>query len=199
MIPELEVAMAVESTMLPLGTVAPAFDLQDATGARVASAELADHRALLVVFACNHCPYVVHVADALGALARRWQRAGVAVVAIASNDPVAYPEDAPAAMPAFAAAHGWDFPYLVDPDQSVALAYRAACTPDLYLFDADQRLAYRGRLCGSRPGSGVPVTGEDLQAAIDGVLAGVPVPEPQRPSLGCSIKWRPGSEPPWSR
>ncbi len=190
--------MAVESTMLPLGTAAPDVVLHTTDGEPVALRDLPVDHGLLVAFLCNHCPYVQHIATPLGALASRWQGVGIAVVAVMSNDVDAYPEDAPEHMGPFAEAHGWTFPYLVDTDQSAAAAFRAACTPDLFLFDAQRKLAYRGRLDGSRPGSEVPVTGEDLGAAIDAVLAGRAAPEPQRPSLGCSIKWRPGAAPTWA-
>lgn len=153
--------------------------------------------ALLVAFVCNHCPYVKHVADQLGRLAKQWTDAGLAILAVNPNDVEAYPDDSPPRMKEFAAAHGWDFPYLVDETQQVALAYHAACTPDFFLFDRDRRLAYRGRLDGSRPNSGDPVTGEDLGAAIDAVLAGQAPSAEQRPSLGCSIKWKAGNEPAW--
>lgn len=187
--------VSVNSTMLPLGTPLPAFELPDPGGARHGTAEVADATALLVVFACNHCPYVVHVAKDLGRLADEWMARGLAVLAVNSNDTAAYPADAPELMPGFAERNGWRFPYLVDETQQVALAFRAACTPDFFLFDADHRLAYRGRLDGSRPNSGTPVTGEDLAAAVDAVLTGTPVPSPQRPSLGCNLKWKPGNEP----
>jgi peroxiredoxin len=187
--------VSVPSTMLPLGTPAPDFELPDAHGVRHGTAEHAGAPALLVVFACNHCPYVVHVAKDLGRLAQGWTARGVAILAVNSNDTASYPADAPALMPGFAEANGWAFPYLVDETQEVALAYRAACTPDFFLFDGDRRLAYRGRLDGSRPNSGVPVTGDDLTAAIDAVLSDSPAPTPQRPSLGCNIKWKPGNAP----
>jgi hypothetical protein len=138
---------------------------------------------------------VKHIAPDLGRLAAGWQSQGVAVLAINSNDTVAYPADAPDQMPGFASASGWSFPYLVDESQSVAAEFGAACTPDFFLFDGDRRLAYRGRLDDSRPNSGTPVTGADLSAAIDAIVAGQPVPEPQRPSMGCGIKWKPGNEP----
>ena len=183
------------STMLALGTVAPAFRLPDASGRLVASDDVAGSPALLVMFISNHCPYVRHVADEIVRLAVEYQARGVAVIAIGSNDVVAHPEDGPARMAEVAAAMGATFPYLYDETQDVARAYRAACTPDFFLFDADRRLAYRGRLDDARPGNDMPVTGRDLRAALDAVLAGAPVPEPQLPSLGCNIKWKPGSEP----
>jgi peroxiredoxin len=188
--------MALQSTMkLALGTPLPELELPDAHGTLVATKDLADASALLVAFVCNHCPYVKHIAPDLGRLAAGWQSQGVAVLAINSNDTVAYPADAPDQMPGFASASGWSFPYLVDESQSVAAEFGAACTPDFFLFDGDRRLAYRGRLDDSRPNSGTPVTGADLSAAIDAVVAGQPAPEPQRPSMGCGIKWKPGNEP----
>ena len=186
---------ATASTMLPLGTTAPAFRLSDTAGHIVSSDDFAGSPALLVMFLSNHCPYVQHVAEELVRLAAEYQARGAAVVAIGSNDVVAYPDDGPARMAEVAAAMGATFPYLYDETQDVAKAYRAACTPDFFLFDADRRLAYRGQLDGARPGNGVPVTGEDLRAALDAVLAGRLVPEPQLASLGCNIKWRPGNEP----
>lgn len=181
--------------MLPLGTRAPDFSLPDANGAVHNLADAANAPATLVVFLCNHCPYVQHVAPALGRLAAGWQARGVPVFGVNSNDPDAYPDDRPDRMGAFAEQHGWTFPYLYDESQAVARAYAAACTPDFFLFDAGQLLVYRGRLDPSRPHSDVPVTGADLGAAIDAVLAGQPVSDDQAPSIGCSIKWRPGNEP----
>ena len=190
------------STMLGLGTPAPDFRLPDTTagGKEVALDDLAAAPALLVAFICNHCPFVQHVAGELAALSRDLPARGVAMVAISSNDVAAYPADSPEAMAAEAARQGWAFPYLYDETQAVATAYRAACTPDFFLFDAvtpgdGRRLVYRGQLDASRPGNGLPVTGADLRAAVDAVLAGRPVPEDQRPSLGCNIKWKPGNEP----
>ncbi|HZQ78214.1 MAG TPA: thioredoxin family protein [Acidimicrobiia bacterium] len=190
------------STMLGLGTEAPDFRLPDVTagGKEVALDDFAAAPALLVAFICNHCPFVQHVAGELAALSRELPAGGVAMVAVSSNDVAAYPADSPEAMAAEAARQGWAFPYLYDESQDVARAYRAACTPDFYLFDgADshgaRRLVYRGQLDASRPGNGLPVTGSDLRAAVDAVLAGRPVPEDQRPSLGCNIKWKPGNEP----
>jgi thiol-disulfide isomerase/thioredoxin len=187
--------MAAESTMLPLGTVAPGFSLPDPAGVVHSRPEAGAAPATLIAFLCNHCPYVKHVAPALGQLAAAWQGRGVAVLGVNSNDVEAYPDDRPELMATFAAEHGWSFPYLHDETQEVGRAYRAACTPDFFLFDTDLRLVYRGRLDASRPNSGVPVTGDDLGAAIDAVLAGQPVSDDQTPSIGCSIKWRPGNEP----
>ena len=185
------------STMLGLGTAAPAFRLPDAAagGKEIGLDDFGAAPALLVVFLCNHCPFVQHVAGELAALSRDLPAMGAAMVGISSNDVAAYPADGPDAMAAEAARQGWAFPYLYDETQAVAQAYRAACTPDFFLFDGDRRLVYRGQLDASRPGNGLPVTGADLRAAVDAVLAGRPVEEDQRPSLGCNIKWKPGNEP----
>jgi thiol-disulfide isomerase/thioredoxin len=148
-----------------------------------------------VAFICNHCPFVKHVRAGFTALATEYQARGVTVVAIASNDAQAYPEDGPGGMVAEVKEAGYTFPYLFDETQEVAKAYGAACTPDFFVFDRERRLFYRGQMDGSRPGNGVPVTGEDLRNALDAVLVGRPAPEVQRPSLGCNIKWRPGNEP----
>ena len=184
-----------ESTMLPLGTKAPGFTLPSTEGNSVSLSDYADSKALLIIFMCNHCPYVKHVADQLKQLADDYADQGVAVVGISSNDAEKYPDDSPAAMAEEKAMRGYPFAYLYDEDQSVAQAYRAACTPDFYLFDSEHQLAYRGQLDGSRPNSGVPVTGEDLRTAIDAVIAGGKAPEQQKPSLGCNIKWKEGNEP----
>jgi peroxiredoxin len=183
------------STMLALGTEAPDFSLPDPSGRVWSREDFRDAPGLLVMFICNHCPYVKHVRSALAGLARQWQERGLAVVGVQSNDWTAYPDDAPERMAEEVTAAGYTFPYLVDESQDVARAYGAACTPDFFLFDGDRRLVYRGQLDGSRPGNGMPVTGADLGAAVDAVLAGQPVPTDQRPSVGCSIKWRPGGEP----
>lgn len=182
--------------MLELGTPAPEFSLPDArSGETVSLADLAGERALLVMFICNHCPFVQHVRHELAAIGRDYAGAGLAIVAINSNDARSHPEDAPPHMKAEAERQGYVFPYLFDESQSVARAFRAACTPDFYLFDAERRLVYRGQLDGSRPGNEVPVTGSDLRAAIDAVLDGRAPPVDQKPSLGCNIKWRPGNAP----
>jgi peroxiredoxin len=181
--------------MLALGTSAPDFHLPDLSGKTVSRDEFAAHPALLVMFICNHCPYVKHVVEEIARLGREYQGRGVAVVAISSNDIAQYPEDDPAGMAAFAAAHGFTFPYLYDEAQSVARAYQAACTPDFFLFDAERRLVYRGQLDGARPSNDVPINGRDLRAALEATLAGQPVPEPQLASLGCNIKWKAGHEP----
>lgn len=183
------------STMLPLGTQAPDFSLPDTSGKTVNLADFADAPALLVIFMCNHCPYVKHVADGLASLGKEYQAKGVAVVGISSNDVKSHPDDAPARMAEEAQQRGYTFPYLYDESQAVAKAYRAACTPDFYIFDGEQQLVYRGQMDDSRPDSGKPVTGADLRAALDALLAGKPLPEKQTPSIGCNIKWRPGGEP----
>jgi len=183
------------STMLPLGTKAPGFRLPDTSGRLVAIDDFADAPALLVAFLCNHCPYVKHVQAGFTTFAKEYAPRGLAIVAINSNDFAAYPEDAPERMAEEAERHGYVFPYLVDETQEVAKAYRAACTPDLFLFDAARRLVYRGQFDASRPGNHIPVTGSDLRAATDAVLAGRPVPAAQTPSIGCNIKWVPGGEP----
>jgi peroxiredoxin len=188
--------MAVESQMLPLGTEAPDFALPDVvTGDTVKLADLADARALLVMFICRHCPYVRHVRPGLAQLGRDHERSGLAIVAISPNDPETYPEDAPESLAEEAREAGYTFPYLFDGTQEVAKAYHAACTPDFFLFDGARRLVYRGQFDDSRPNSGIPLTGSDLRAAIDAVLAGGEVDPDQRPSVGCSIKWREGNEP----
>jgi peroxiredoxin len=183
------------STMLPLGIKAPDFSLPDTGGKHVSLADFADAPALLVVFMCNHCPYVKHVAAGLAALAKEYQGRGVAVVGINANDADAFPEDAPARMAEEVKLRGYTFPYLYDQPQAVAKAYRAACTPDFFVFDRGRKLVYRGQMDSSRPGSELPVTGSDLRAALDAVLAGQPVPTNQKPSIGCNIKWQPGNEP----
>lgn len=185
----------VPSTMLPLGTIAPAFQLPNIDGKHVSDRDFASAPALLVMFICNHCPYVKHVADGIAELARDYQPRGVAIVGINANDADQYPDDNVEAMQREAASRGYTFPYLFDKTQHVAQAYRAACTPDFFLFDGQRRLVYRGQLDSSRPGSTIPVTGSDLRAALDAVLAQQPTAELQRPSIGCNIKWRPGNEP----
>lgn len=185
------------SQMLPLGTQAPDFVLPDAHGKQHALRDAKGRKALLVVFMCNHCPFVQHVRGELAALGRDCQARGVAMFGINSNDTVAHPDDAPARMVTEARTAGYTFPYLVDASQTVAKAYRAACTPDFFLFDASQNLVYRGQLDDSRPGNGKPVTGRDLRSALDAVLAGKQTPKEQRPSAGCNIKWKAGNEPEW--
>lgn len=183
------------STMLELGTIAPDFSLQNIDGSTVSRQDFSDAKGLLVVFMCNHCPYVKHVASQLAALHHDFRDQGLAMVGISSNDAEAYPDDSPESMVSEAAAQGYEFPYLYDPTQEVAKAYRAACTPDFFLFDAEHKLYYRGQLDSSRPKSETPVTGADLRNAIASLLAGDPRPENQVPSLGCNIKWKPGNEP----
>ena len=183
------------STMLPLGTNAPDFRLPDTNGKIVSLADFKSAPALLVLFICNHCPYVKHIRSALADLGREYQPRGAAIVAISSNDVQTHPDDSPEKMKQEAKAAGYVFPYLYDESQSVAQAYRAACTPDIFLFDKNRKLAYRGQFDDSRPGNGRPVTGRDLRAALDAVLAGKPAPEPQTPSVGCNIKWKAGSAP----
>ena len=183
------------STMLPLGTAAPEFELPDTNGELVSLADFKGAPALMVWFICNHCPYVKHIRSGLAQFARDYTSKRVAIVAISSNDVANYPEDSPAKMKEEVKAAGYTFPYLYDETQDVARAYRAACTPDIYLFDKSQKLVYRGQFDESRPGNGVPVTGKDLRAALDAVLAGQPVSSTQKPSMGCNIKWKSGSEP----
>ena len=194
--------MAVSSTMLPLGTRAPGFSLPSvADGQIVSLADFAERKALLVMFLCAHCPYVVHVQPELARLARDYADQGVALVAITANDVAQYPQDAPAPTAAAARAAGFKFPFLYDETQAVAKAYSAACTPDFFLFDGKRRLVYRGQLDSSRPGRGPDrpgsgaLDGADLRAALDAVLAGREVNPEQKPSIGCNIKWKPGNEP----
>ena len=179
------------STMLALGTSAPDFRLPDVVRDEVRSyADIAGSRATVVMFICNHCPYVIHVRSQLVVLARDYLSRGVGFVAISANDAERYPDDGPAAMRALAQSEGFPFPYLYDESQQVARAYQAACTPDFYLFDGQRRCVYRGQLDGSRPRNGQPVTGADLRAALDSLLAGEPVAADQQPSVGCNIKWK---------
>jgi len=183
------------STMLPLGTSAPDFKLMNVDGREVELADFAGKPALLVMFMCNHCPFVVHVADELARLSSEYMGRGVAVVGINANDTATHPADSPERMVAEAEERGYQFPYLFDETQAVAKAYRAACTPDFFLFDQDRKLVYRGQLDDSRPGNGVPVTGKDLRAALNAVIGGKKPAEDQRASLGCNIKWKAGNEP----
>lgn len=188
------------STMLDLGTPAPRFALPDAVSGKVVSLDdFKSSPALLVMFICNHCPFVKHVRSELASLARDYAARGLATVAVSSNDAEKYPDDSPAKMKAEAADAAYPFAYLFDESQETAKAYRAACTPDFYLFDRSRLLVYRGQLDDSRPGNGVPVSGKDLRAAIDAVLAGKTPPSRQIPSLGCNIKWKPGNEPDYAR
>ncbi len=182
------------SNMLELGTAAPDFALPDTSGRVVWRDDFASAKALLVMFICNHCPYVKHVRAELARLGRDYLPQGVAVVAINSNDVTRYPADSPEKMADEARAAGYTFPYLYDESQAVARAYRAACTPDFFLFDRTRQLVYRGQLDDSRPGNGVPVTGRDLRGALDNLLTGQPVASTQQPSMGCGIKWKPGND-----
>jgi peroxiredoxin len=182
--------------MVPLGTPAPEFSLPRADGAGdVSLKDLADAPALLVAFLCNHCPYVQHIESAFGAFTSEYAGKGLATVGICTNDVASYPDDAAPKLVEQAGRAGFTFPYLVDEDQQVGLAYRAACTPDLFLYDSQRRLVYRGQFDGSRPHRDQAATGASLRAAADLVLAGEPVPEPHDPSVGCSIKWKPGVDP----
>jgi peroxiredoxin len=180
-----------ESTMLELGTIAPDFVLTDVvSGETVRRDDFRGKQALLVLFICAHCPYVEHIEKSLGDLSADYEDKPLAIVAISSNDVKTHPADSPEGLRQQAHDNDFDFPYLYDESQYVAHAYKAACTPDPYLFDADFRLVYRGQYDDSRPGNGIPVTGKDLRAAIDLVLAGKPVPKKQKPSIGCNIKWK---------
>jgi peroxiredoxin len=184
---------AVESQMLELGTEAPAFSLPDPDGTVHSLRNGA--AAYLVMFICNHCPYVKHVREELARIGRDYADRNAAIYAINSNDVTTHPGDSPEKMKEEAAEWGYVFPYLYDASQEVAKAYRAACTPDFYVFDAARKLVYRGQLDDSRPGNDLPVDGRDLRAALDAVLSGKPVPRSQKASIGCNIKWRPGNAP----
>ena len=183
------------STMLDLGTPLPPFSLPDFNGQMVSDADFKGSKALVVAFLCKHCPFVKHIRQEFARFAREYAGKGLKVVAIASNDTAQFPEDGPEGMKQEATEAGYVFPYLFDEKQQVARAFRAACTPDLFLFDGQGRLAYRGQFDGSRPKNDVPVTGADLRAAADAVLAGKAAPATQKPSIGCNIKWTPGNEP----
>jgi peroxiredoxin len=187
--------MAVESTMLELGTDAPPFELPSLDGETVSLEAFTGAPALLVMFICNHCPYVKHVEKELANLVAEYQTQGLTVVGICSNDVEQEPEDTPEGLREQVERAGFSFPYLIDETQEVAHAYRAACTPDFFLFDADQKLAYRGQMDSSRPKNDEPVTGEDLRTAIAAVLGGNRPDSEQRPSMGCAISWKPGNEP----
>ncbi|MEC7754622.1 thioredoxin family protein [uncultured Roseivirga sp.] len=179
------------SNMLPLGTPAPDFKLPDTiSGKSLSLGELKSDKATVIMFICNHCPFVKHVDEGIVSLAKDYQAKGVSFIAISSNDVENYPQDSPELMKEEAEKVGYTFPYLYDETQQVAKAYDAACTPDFYVFDADLKCAYRGQLDDSRPGNGKPVTGKDLRAALDEILEGKPVSAPQIPSLGCNIKWK---------
>jgi len=184
---------ATESQMLELGTRAPEFSLPDPDGAMHSLGD--DKQAYLVMFICNHCPFVIHVREELAHLGRDYLSRAVSIIAISSNDVTTHPADSPEKMKEEAAANGYEFPYVYDESQEVARAYKAACTPDFFLFDGDKKLVYRGQLDDSRPSNDIPVTGSDLRAALDALLNGQPVPEVQKPSIGCNIKWSKGNEP----
>lgn len=192
--------MAVESVMLPLGTSLPPFSLRDVVSGQLYSPDsFAEKRALLVMFLCRHCPYVQHVQEALARLGRDYADSDLGIIAISSNDPAQYPDDAPERLKEMAQRLGFRFPFCFDETQEVAKAFKAVCTPDFYLFNDQRRLVYRGQLDDSRPHNRIPVTGRDLRAAIDAVLAGKPVAPDQKPSVGCSIKWKPGNVPAYAQ
>ena len=186
---------ATASTMPPLGMNAPDFTLPDASGKEHSLNDFDGSKGLLVTFICAHCPFVVHIRKEFGAFGREYQERGLGVVAIVSNDLLQHPQDGPEGMVKESEEGGYTFPYLLDETQEVAKAYQAACTPDFFLFDGNRKLVYRGQFDESRPGNGLPVTGEELRAAADAVLAGEAVPEDQRSSIGCNIKWKPGNAP----
>lgn len=183
------------STMLPLGTKLPEFSLPNIDGRTISHADLSQGKGALVIFMCNHCPFVVHLRNELANFAKEYQAKGLAIVGISSNDVEGYPQDGPEQMKEEARNAGYTFPYLYDETQDVAKTFHAACTPDFFLFDKDLHLVYRGQFDDSRPGDGKPITGADLRKACDQVLAGQPVPAEQKPSIGCNIKWKSGSEP----
>lgn len=188
--------MAVTSTMLPLGTKAPLFSLSDVVSGKTVSLEdFADKEGLLVIFMCRHCPYVQHVKDEIAKIGNEYSKKGVGVVAISANDIASYPDDAPDKLKEMAEELHFDFPYLYDESQEVAKVYTAACTPDFFLFDRDRKLVYRGQLDDSRPGNEFPVTGNDMREALDATLSGQKPSDIQKPSMGCSIKWKEGNEP----
>lgn len=187
------------STMLPLGTAAPLFSLPNVDGRLVSLGDLAEAKSLVVMFLCNHCPYVKHIRAGLVQIARDYAGKPVAFVGISANDAETHPEDGPDKMRLEAATAGYSFPYLYDATQEVAKAYRAACTPDFFVFDHERKLAYRGQFDASRPGNGLPVSGADVRAAVDALLAGRSVAAVQTPSIGCNIKWKAGNEPSYYR
>lgn len=186
---------ATLSTMLELGTLAPPFSLPDAYKNTFSLTGVAGARGTLVMFICNHCPFVIHIIDELSSLAKHYSELGISCVAISSNDIANYPQDGPEFMKEFAIKYGIDFPYLYDESQQVAKSYQAACTPDFFLYDDQLKLVYRGQFDDSRPGNGVPVTGKDVKDALDALLNGTPVSKEQKPSIGCNIKWVSGNEP----
>ncbi|MCL4212102.1 MAG: thioredoxin family protein [Phycisphaeraceae bacterium] len=190
---------ATPSTMLALGTPMPAFSLPDPTGRMHSHTQVRGPRGTVVMFICNHCPFVKHLRDAIASVAREYGPKGVGFVGINSNDASTHPDDSPAKMLEEARAAGYIFPYLVDASQQVAAAFHAACTPDFFVFDGSDRLVYRGQFDDSRPKNGLPVTGADLRAALEALIAGRPVSRDQKPSIGCNIKWKPGNEPAYAR
>ncbi len=183
------------STMLELGTKAPNFSLPNIDGSNVALSDVADDAPILVIFMCNHCPFVIHIRSELARFAKEYQEKGVFIVGINSNDVATHPDDSPERMVEEAKMAGYTFAYLFDESQDVAKAYRAACTPDFFLFAKSRELVYRGQFDDSRPENGIPVTGNDLRVACDAVLANEPVSEPQKPCIGCNIKWKEGASP----
>jgi len=187
--------VATNSTMLPLGSIAPAFKMPDVKGHHVALSDFPDAIGIVIVFMCNHCPYVKHIRTGLAQLAKEYLPRGISVIGINSNDVANYPADSPAKMAEEVKSAGYVFPYLYDETQEVAKAYHAACTPDLFVFDQNKALVYRGQFDDSRPGNGIPVSGNDLRRALDALLAGTAVSPHQKPSIGCNIKWKPGNEP----
>jgi peroxiredoxin len=190
--------MAITSRMLALGTAMPEFALRDAVSGRTVSSRDFTGYPVLVAFICNHCPYVKHMLEGFVEFAREYGPRGLTIVAISSNDPTDYPDDAPERMAQLARQRDFTFPYLFDESQAIAKAYQAICTPDFFLFDRNRKLAYRGQFDSSRPKNTMPVTGADLRAAAEAVLRGREVPGKQTPSMGCSIKWRAGNEPEWA-
>jgi peroxiredoxin len=185
----------IASTMLPLGTSAPHFNLPDTQGKLVSIDDFADAKALLIVFMCNHCPFVMHILKDFVKLVKDYQPKGAAVVGISSNDVESFPDDSPPMMAKLTEQMDFTFPYLYDEHQEVAKKYHAACTPDFFLFDKERKLVYRGQMDDSRPGNNIPITGADLRAALNAVLTGTQVSKQQKPSMGCSIKWKAGNEP----
>lgn len=182
--------------MVELGSSCPEFNLSDvSTGKTVSNSDLAGKPAVLVCFICNHCPFVKHIVEELASLAEGYQHRNVGVIAINSNDIDAHPDDNPEHMVEFARSHGFTFPYLFDDTQDVAKAFKAACTPDFFIYDHEQRLVYHGQMDDARPDNTMPITGDDLRAALDSTLHGIPFPPDQDPSIGCNIKWKPGNEP----
>ncbi len=189
----------IASTMLPIGTSAPYFNLPDTQGKSVSIDDFTDAGALLVVFMCNHCPFVKHILKDFITLVNDYQPKGLAVVGISSNDVESFPDDSPQMMTKTAKQMGFTFPYLYDENQEVAKKYHAACTPDFFLFDKQRKLVYRGQMDDSRPGNNIPITGADLRAALNAVLTGTQVSKQQKPSMGCSIKWKAGNEPDYAK